>query len=148
MRSRKLTYQDGRVLELRDRGDGTYYQVMDGKITGWGTWLTEAEKAVLQDLEDKMILGSAMVGLDEEGNWKSAEKINKHWKLKSNKMEDFKKRLIDEERKLAKKHEKLRVFIISEKFDEINSEHRVLLSLQHDAMSMYLKCLQSRLDLL
>jgi len=63
-------------------------------------------------------------------------------------MKDFKLRLIKEEQKLAEKHEKLRIFVLSEKFDEIDDEHRVLLSLQHDAMSMYLKCLQARLELL
>ena len=31
------------------------------------------------------------MGLDEDGNWASAAKINKHWKLKSNQMKQCKK---------------------------------------------------------
>jgi len=104
MRSEKLAFPDGRVLEHRDRGDGTYWIVLDGKMSGWGTWLTEAEKDVLQELENKMILGSAIEfrpryvdpqpldfdGMrkrafidDEAGQWDSRDgKPHKLWNVK------------------------------------------------------------------
>jgi len=37
-----------------------------------------------------------MIGLDEAGNWESIDRINKHWKLKSNKMEDHSKSTVQE----------------------------------------------------
>jgi hypothetical protein len=101
-KSKKLTLPDEHVLELKDRGDGTYWTVLDGKMTGWGTWLSEAQKEVLQDLETEMILGStiefsprhvdplsanalAMIASHEEGNWDSRDgKPHKIWNVKPN----------------------------------------------------------------
>lgn len=61
-------------------------------------------------------------------------------------MEDFKSRLIEEQRQLEEKLDKLDDFILSDKFADIDDVHRALLSVQATAMNAYNQCLRERIE--
>lgn len=60
-------------------------------------------------------------------------------------MSDFKKRLETEKRELSEKLDKLRLFIASEKFNEIDPVQMTLLNIQIKAMETYSQCLLERI---
>lgn len=60
-------------------------------------------------------------------------------------MSTFKERLIEEKAQLSEKLEKLRDFIASEKFQEIDSVQMTLLNIQVKAMETYSQCLLERI---
>jgi hypothetical protein len=61
---------------------------------------------------------------------------------------DFKTRLKDEHDQLEEKFNKLKSFVESGKFYELDKHNRALLSIQLMAMKTYLTCLNERIDLL
>lgn len=61
---------------------------------------------------------------------------------------DFKTRLKDEHNQLEEKFNKLKSFVESGKFYELDKHNRALLSIQLMAMKTYLTCLDERISLL
>lgn len=62
-------------------------------------------------------------------------------------MQDFVKRLIIEKDELNTKWEKLRDFIATNKYDNLNNENKMLLSTQFNIMAAYLCILERRIDI-
>ena len=60
-------------------------------------------------------------------------------------MDDVKNRLIEEKAQLSERLEKLRNFIASEKFQEIDPVQMTLLNVQIKAMETYSQCLLERI---
>jgi hypothetical protein len=60
-------------------------------------------------------------------------------------MEEFKQRLINEDKELTEKTVKLAIFIHSEKFNAIDDVQQALLKAQHSAMVSYSTCLTERI---
>ncbi len=60
-------------------------------------------------------------------------------------MSDFKERVIKEKNKLSKKLEKLRAFIGTEAFNELDDADSSLLFTQEIAMTSYLQILEKRI---
>ena len=60
-------------------------------------------------------------------------------------MSTFKERLENEKAELSEKQEKLRTFIASEKFKEIDNVQMTLLNIQLKAMETYSQCLLERI---
>lgn len=60
-------------------------------------------------------------------------------------MSDFKQRLIEEKKELNEKTDKLRSFIASEKFKEIDAVQMTLLNVQLKAMETYSQILFERI---
>lgn len=60
-------------------------------------------------------------------------------------MSDFRTRLETEKAELSEKLEKLRDFIASEKFQEIDAVQMTLLNIQVKAMETYSQCLLERI---
>ncbi len=65
----------------------------------------------------------------------------------NNMQEDFKTRLKDEHAQLEEKFNKLKSFVESSKFYELDRHSRSLLSIQLMAMKTYLTCLDERIEL-
>ena len=63
-------------------------------------------------------------------------------------MEDFKTRLIAEQKELEEKLTKLNTFNEGEKVKELNSVQRTLLIIQAGAMYTYNECLKARISIL
>ena len=63
-------------------------------------------------------------------------------------MDDFKERLVQEEKDLTEKLEKLNAFNGSDKVDQIDPRQKALLSIQAGAMYTYVRCLQERISIL
>lgn len=63
-------------------------------------------------------------------------------------MEDFKTRLVEEMQQLVEKLEKLKNFIESDKFKMLSPVNQSLLKIQCAAMTTYLECLSTRIDIL
>ena len=63
-------------------------------------------------------------------------------------MEDFKTRLITEQKELEEKLTKLNTFNEGEKVKELNSVQRTLLIIQAGAMYTYNECLKARISIL
>ena len=63
-------------------------------------------------------------------------------------MNDFKERLVQEEKDLMEKLEKLNAFNGSDKVDQIDPRQKALLSIQAGAMYTYVRCLQERISIL
>jgi len=61
-------------------------------------------------------------------------------------MENFKTRLIDEQKQLEEKLDKLDAFLISEKINEIDDIQKALLQVQAVAMNTYNQCLKERIE--
>ena len=62
-------------------------------------------------------------------------------------MKDFVKRLIVEKNELNTKWEKLRDFISTNKYDNLDNENKLLLSAQFNIMGAYLCILERRIDI-
>lgn len=62
-------------------------------------------------------------------------------------MQDFVKRLIIERDELNDKWEKLRDFIATNKYDNLDNENKMLLSTQFNIMGAYLCILERRIDI-
>lgn len=62
-------------------------------------------------------------------------------------MQDFVKRLIIEKDELNNKWEKLRDFIATNKYDNLDNENKMLLSTQFNIMGAYLCILERRIDI-
>lgn len=62
-------------------------------------------------------------------------------------MQDFVKRLIIERDELNTKWEKLRDFIATNKYDNLDNENKMLLSTQFNIMGAYLCILERRIDI-
>ena len=62
--------------------------------------------------------------------------------------DDFKTRLLAEEKQVRERFEKLRLFISSEKFKTVEPDQARLLLMQAPAMSTYQQILVARLELL
>ena len=60
-------------------------------------------------------------------------------------MTDFLERLIEEERQLAEKLDKLKKFKVSDSFHSLNEENRQLLFIQSNIMEAYLTVLNRRI---
>jgi cell division septum initiation protein DivIVA len=60
-------------------------------------------------------------------------------------MSTFLERLIEEKEQLSERLEKLRAFIASEKFQEIDPVQMTLLNIQVKAMETYSQCLLERI---
>ena len=60
-------------------------------------------------------------------------------------MSTFKERLTIEKAELSEKLEKLRTFIASEKFQDIDNVQMTLLNIQEKAMETYSQCLLERI---
>ena len=63
-------------------------------------------------------------------------------------MEDFKTRLIAEQKELEEKLTKLNTFNEGEKVKELDSVQRTLLIIQAGAMYTYNECLKARIEIL
>ena len=63
-------------------------------------------------------------------------------------MSDFKERLVEEKKQLSDRLSKLKFFFISDEFDGLSKENKILLTWQRDAMTSYLNVLSERLELL
>lgn len=61
-------------------------------------------------------------------------------------MEEFKERLLREERELDEKILKLKAFLGSEKFHTLDELNRALLTIQFGAMETYHQCLIHRIE--
>jgi len=61
-------------------------------------------------------------------------------------MNDFKTRLVEEQKQLEEKLDKLDGFIASEKFNEIDDTQKALLKVQATSMNTYNQCLKERLE--
>lgn len=59
---------------------------------------------------------------------------------------DYQQRVIDEASELAKKIDKLKPFINSEKFDSVDKQEQILMIQQLGYMTSYLKILKERID--
>lgn len=62
-------------------------------------------------------------------------------------MQDFVKRLIVEKDELNDKWEKLRDFIATNKYNNLDNENKMLLSTQFNIMGAYLCILERRIDI-
>lgn len=62
-------------------------------------------------------------------------------------MQDFVKRLIIERDELNDKWEKLRDFIATNKYDNLDNENKMLLSTQFNIMGAYLCILERRINI-
>ena len=62
-------------------------------------------------------------------------------------MQDFVKRLIIERDELNTKWEKLRDFIATNRYDNLDNENKMLLSAQFNIMGAYLCILERRIDI-
>lgn len=63
-------------------------------------------------------------------------------------MEDFKTRLVQEQKELEEKLDKLNTFNESDKFQELEYAQRTLLIIQASAMYTYNECLKARISIL
>lgn len=63
-------------------------------------------------------------------------------------MEDFKTRLVREQKELEEKLDKLNTFNESDKFQELEYAQRTLLIIQAGAMYTYNECLKARISIL
>lgn len=63
-------------------------------------------------------------------------------------MEDFKTRLVQEQKELEEKLDKLNTFNESGKFQELEYAQRTLLIIQAGAMYTYNECLKARISIL
>ena len=63
-------------------------------------------------------------------------------------MEDFKTRLVQEQKELEEKLGKLNTFNESDKFQELEYAQRTLLIIQAGAMYTYNECLKARISIL
>ena len=63
-------------------------------------------------------------------------------------MEDFKTRLVKEQKELEEKLDKLNTFNESDKFQELEYAQRTLLIIQAGAMYTYNECLKARISIL
>ena len=63
-------------------------------------------------------------------------------------MEDFKTRLVQEQKELEEKLNKLNTFNESDKFQELEYAQRTLLIIQAGAMYTYNECLKARISIL
>lgn len=63
-------------------------------------------------------------------------------------MEDFKTRLVKEQKELEEKLDKLNTFNESDKFQELEYAQRTLLIIQAGAMYTYNECLKARIAIL
>jgi hypothetical protein len=72
--------------------------------------------------------------------------LNKIKQLKTKTMSNFKERLIQEQKDLQEKIEKLTVFQVSETFKSLPKEDRDLLNIQLYAMATYNTILLARID--
>lgn len=63
-------------------------------------------------------------------------------------MEDFKTRLVQEQKELEEKLDKLNTFNESDKFQELEYIQRSLLIIQAGAMYTYNECLKARISIL
>lgn len=63
-------------------------------------------------------------------------------------MEDFKTRLVQEQKELEEKLDKLNTFNESDKFQELEYAQRTLLIIQAGAMYTYNECLKARISIL
>ena len=63
-------------------------------------------------------------------------------------MEDFKTRLVQEQKELEEKLDKLNTFNESDKFQELEYIQRALLIIQAGAMYTYNECLKARIAIL
>lgn len=63
-------------------------------------------------------------------------------------MEDFKTRLVQEQKELEEKLDKLNTFNESDKFQELEYAQRTLLIIQAGAMYTYNECLKARIAIL
>ena len=63
-------------------------------------------------------------------------------------MEDFKTRLVQEQKELEEKLNKLNTFNESDKFQELEYAQRTLLIIQAGAMYTYNECLKARIAIL
>lgn len=63
-------------------------------------------------------------------------------------MEDFKTRLVQEQKELEEKLAKLNTFNESDKFQELEYAQRTLLIIQAGAMYTYNECLKARISIL
>jgi len=61
-------------------------------------------------------------------------------------MNDFKTRLIDEQKALTEKLDKLDEFLLSEKVEGIDDVQKALLQVQATAMNTYSQCLKERIE--
>lgn len=62
-------------------------------------------------------------------------------------MKDFVKRLVIEKDELNNKWEKLRDFIATNKYDNLDNENKMLLSTQFNIMGAYLCVLERRINI-
>ena len=62
-------------------------------------------------------------------------------------MEDFKKRLVEEDAELNEKMTKLKNFIGSDEFSKIDDKQKPLLKLQLAVMNAYKRCLEQRISI-
>lgn len=60
-------------------------------------------------------------------------------------MDDFKQRLQNEAKELNDRKDKLFLFLASDKFASIDPVQKTLLTIQHEAMQTYSRCLTERL---
>jgi len=83
-----------------DHDPTKFWMIVDGRKTGWGTYHTEREQEILDAMDRYVLTGEKpeelkfeakshydgkkvdWIGLDEEGNWESADRIKKHWNVK------------------------------------------------------------------
>ena len=63
-------------------------------------------------------------------------------------MEDFKTRLVQEQKELEEKLDKLNTFNESDKFQKLEYTQRSLLIIQAGAMYTYNECLKARIEIL
>lgn len=61
-------------------------------------------------------------------------------------MSDFKTRLVDEQKQLEEKLDKLDEFLMSDKVNDIDDVQKALLHVQATAMNTYNQCLKERIE--